>query len=66
MGEGGEFDPQDLGSDEWEVFEGEGRFLGVTEFPSRLQLLRTLGDRFYGVARDELKVQSLECIDSCA
>ena len=60
VGEEGEFDALDLGSNEWEVFGSEGRFLRVTEFPARFQPLRTLRDRFYGVARDELDVQSLK------
>jgi hypothetical protein len=56
----GTFDPQDLGSTEWEVFDGEGRYLGVVTFPGRFQPLKVEGDRFYGVARDELDVQRLK------
>ena len=56
----GTFDPQDLGSTEWEVFDGEGQYLGVVTFPGRFQPLKVEGDRFYGVARDELDVQRLK------
>jgi hypothetical protein len=59
-GEGGAFDIQDLGSTDWGVFDAEGRYLGVVTFPGRYQPIRSLGDRFYGVARDELDVQSLK------
>lgn len=58
--EGETFDVQDMGSTEWGVFDAEGRYLGVVTFPGRYQPIRALGDRFYGVARDELDVQSLK------
>jgi hypothetical protein len=59
VGDEATFDVQDLGSNEWEVFDAEGRYLGVVEFPDHFQPLRVLGDRFYGITRDELDVQSL-------
>ena len=52
-----EFDPQDLGSPEWEVFDAEGRFLGVVTMPDRFRPVNTDGDQIYGVYRDELDVQ---------
>lgn len=55
----GSFDPQDMGSNEWDVFDADGRYLGVVAFPARFQPLRVEGDRFWGVGRDELDVQSL-------
>ncbi len=58
-GEEGSFDAQDLGSKDWDVFDASGRYLGVVSFPGKFLPLRTLGDRFYGYARDELDVQSL-------
>ncbi len=55
--EGVEFDPQDLGSPEWEVFDAEGRYLGVVTFPERFSPRRMKGDQIYGVWRDEFDVQ---------
>ncbi len=46
-----------LGSPDWDVFDSEGRFLGVVTMPARYQPLRFLGDRVYGVWRDELDVE---------
>jgi hypothetical protein len=59
-GEEGTFDIQDLGSTEWSVFDAEGRYLGLVTFPGKYQPIRSMGDRFYGIARDELDVQSLK------
>jgi hypothetical protein len=59
-GEGQPFDIQDLGSTEWGVFDANGRYLGTVTFPGRYQPIRAIGDRFYGVARDEMDVQSLK------
>jgi hypothetical protein len=56
----GTFDPQDLGSTVWDVFDPEGRYLGELEFPGKFQPLRVHENRIYGVARDELDVQSLK------
>ncbi len=58
-GEEIEFDPQDIGSPEWEVLDSEGRYLGVVTFPDRFQPVTTRGDHIYGVWRDELDVQYL-------
>lgn len=59
-GEDETFDVQDIGSTEWGVFDAEGRYLGTVTFPGRYQPIRAIGDLFYGVARDELDVQSLK------
>ena len=59
-GEDETFDIQDLGSPEWGVFDAEGRYLGSVTFPGKFQPIRSMGDRFYGVARDEMDVQSLK------
>ena len=56
----GTFDAQDLGSPVWDVFDAEGRYLGEVTFPGRFQPLRVDGDRIWGVARDELDVQSVK------
>jgi hypothetical protein len=55
--EGFEFDAQDIGSPEWEVFDEEGRYLGVVTLPDRFQPVNVKGDFLYGVWRDELDVQ---------
>lgn len=54
-----DFDPRDLASPFWSVFDADGRYLGDVAFPQRFQPLRVRGDRFYGVARDEFDVESL-------
>jgi hypothetical protein len=48
---------QDIGSPRWDVFDAEGRFLGVVTMPARFQPVRFAGDKIYGVQRDELDVQ---------
>jgi hypothetical protein len=53
-----QFNPQlDMGSPNWEVFDAEGRFLGVATMPHRFQPMRFEGDKIYGIQRDELDVQ---------
>jgi len=56
----GDFDPQDLGSDTWDIFDSEGRYLGEVSFPGKYQPIKVIGDRIYGIARDELDVQSMK------
>jgi 6-bladed beta-propeller len=58
--QGGTFDVQDMGSTEWDVFEADGKYLGTVTFPGRFQPVRVLGDRFYGIAKDSLDVQSMK------
>jgi hypothetical protein len=55
--DGGEFDAQDIGAPEWDVFDDEGRLLGTLTLPAKFQPLRIVGDRIYGVKRDEYDVQ---------
>jgi hypothetical protein len=55
--EGFQFNAQDIGSPEWEVFDEEGRYLGVVTLPDRFQPVNVKGDFLYGVWRDELDVQ---------
>jgi hypothetical protein len=52
-----EFDPQAIGSPEWEVFNAEGHYLGVVTLPERFLPLVRHEDALYGVWRDELDVQ---------
>lgn len=58
-GGGEEFNPQDLGADRWDVFDAEGRYLGVLNLPDRFTPLRMDGDAFWGVQRDEFDVNSV-------
>jgi hypothetical protein len=52
------FNPQyDLGSRDWDVFDEQGRYLGVIRMPRRFLPVRFVGDAIYGVQRDELDVQ---------
>ena len=48
---------EDFGSYDWDVFDGEGRYLGVVPMPPRFTPRLFLGDKIYGVQRDELDVQ---------
>lgn len=52
-----EFNPQDIGSPIWDVFGGDGKYLGELRLPDRYQPLRVIGDQIWGVWRDELDVQ---------
>jgi hypothetical protein len=53
-----DFNPQlGLGAPEWDIFDSDGRFLGLLEMPARFQPLRFYGNRIYGIGRDELDVQ---------
>jgi hypothetical protein len=55
----GELDLQDMGSDDWEVFDDQGRYLGVLTMPARFAPMRIEGDALWGVQRDELDVPSV-------
>jgi hypothetical protein len=46
-----------LGGPEWDVFDNQGRFLGTIEMPTGFQPVRFVGDRIYGIWRDDLEVQ---------
>lgn len=61
--EGGEFSAQDVGASDFDVFDAEGRFMGVLALPDRFQPLRVSGDRIYGVWRDELDVQHVMVLE---
>ena len=41
----------------WEVFSGEGRWLGTVALPARFTLFRIRGHYLYGVEEDDLDVQ---------
>jgi hypothetical protein len=48
---------EDIGSPDWDVFDAQGRYLGVVTMPDRFAPRAFVGDRIYGVWRDELDVQ---------
>ena len=48
---------EDTGAPEWDVFDAEGRFLGVVSMPRRFAPRVFRDDKVYGVWRDELDVQ---------
>ncbi len=48
---------EDSGSPDWDVFDAEGRFLGVVTMPPRFRPSLFLNDEIYGVWRDDLDVQ---------
>jgi hypothetical protein len=48
--------PQDWGSRDWDVFDGEGRYLGVVTMPRRFTPSVFRGDKIYGLLLDELGV----------
>ncbi len=47
----------DQGSDDWDVFDADGRYLGVVTMPDRFSAFSLKGDLLYGVWRDEFEVQ---------
>lgn len=51
------FNLQDLGGNRWEVFDEDGRFLGLVEMPPRFTPVTFDGDVLYGVLLDEMDVQ---------
>lgn len=52
------YDPTvDTGAPDWDVFDEEGRYLGVVNMPDRFTPHRIEGEHLYGVQRDELDVQ---------
>jgi hypothetical protein len=48
---------EDAGGPEWDVFDGAGHYLGVVTLPARFAPRLIVGDRIYGVWRDDLDVQ---------
>jgi hypothetical protein len=48
---------EDIGAPEWDIFDRDGRYLGVVTMPDRFAPRLILGNRVYGVWRDELDVQ---------
>ncbi len=48
---------EDMGAKDWDVFDAEGRFLGVVTMPPRFSPRSIVGNKLYGVFRDDLDVQ---------
>jgi hypothetical protein len=48
---------QDIGSRDWDVFDPDGRYLGVVTMPPRFTPRRIVEGKIYGVWRDDLDVQ---------
>ncbi len=51
------FDARDVGAPTWDVFDQDGRYLGVVRFPERYRPVRYVDGQFLGVWQDELDVQ---------
>jgi len=52
------FNPQQgMGSPNWDVFDGRGRFMGTLEMPAKYQPVSFVGESIYGIWRDDLDVQ---------
>ncbi|MCK5448107.1 MAG: hypothetical protein KAJ43_08175 [Gemmatimonadetes bacterium] len=51
--------PWPYGSTDWDVFDREGRYLGVVEKPPNIQGFQFFGDKLYGVWEDDFDVQYL-------
>jgi hypothetical protein len=47
---------EDIGAQDWDVFDSDGRFLGVVTMPLRFTPHAIVGDKIYGVWRDEFEV----------
>jgi len=52
----------DQGDSKWDVFDAEGKYLGVIELPERFTPFTVKGDRCYGVYRDEFDVQYVKVL----
>jgi hypothetical protein len=62
LGEGVEFNPQDIGAPQWDVFDRDGRYLGFATLPDRYTPLHFVGNRLYGYWRDDLDVQYVKIL----
>lgn len=61
--EGAVFDGADVGSDRWDVFDAQGRFVTTTRLPVGFAPLLYRGDRFYGTWQDELDVPHVMAVE---
>ena len=50
-------DLEDFGAPDWDVFDAQGRYLGVVEMPQGFTPKLFREDKIFGVWRDELDVQ---------
>lgn len=58
-GQSDELDLQAMNSDDWDVFDGKGQYLGVTTLPKRFSPRLVRGDTFWGTQLDSLDVPSV-------
>lgn len=54
--DGDDFSLEEMGAREWDVFDRDGRLLGVVTLPARFRPSRFHANRLYGVLKDELDV----------
>jgi len=52
--------PAAIASNEWDVFDADGRYLGVLALPERFTPLACVGENIYGVWLDEWDVQHVK------
>ncbi len=52
----------DQGSDDWDVFDSEGRYLGFVTMPDRFSPFSLKDDLLYGVWRDDFEVQYVKVL----
>lgn len=58
-----EDEPDGWGGSSWEVFDGEGRFLGTVELPPRVRVTDVRDDRILGVRYDPTFVDELVVLE---
>ncbi len=58
-GQSDKLDLQAMDSDDWDVFDASGRYLGVMTLPERFSPRLVRGDAFWGTQRDSLDVPSI-------
>lgn len=58
-----EDEPDGWGGSAWEVFDGEGRFLGTVQLPSRIRVTDVRDDRILGVRYDRALVDELVVLE---
>jgi hypothetical protein len=61
--EGTTYDATEVGSDRWDVFDAEGRFVTTMRLPKHFTPLVHRGDLFYGTWQDELDVSYVMAVE---
>ena len=57
------FNMEDMSPPDWDVFDAEGRLLGMVTLPARFNPLRVVGNAIYGTRLDDLDVQHVVRLD---